>query len=239
MLVGLDDVHLVHDGEAGGQPAPVSAVISTRIKPGQEAAYRAWEQRIAAAQAQAPGFQGYRLEPPVPGVQDDWLAILRFDTDAHLQAWLESPERQKLLEEADPFTAEYHARIVRTGFDQWFPVAAAAPRPRRLEAEHARAAAPLSGRVPVRRLGSDALADRARDAVLFSLFIANVVSIVLLNWLVPRMGEPVRVVVGVRGRASAADRDRRVGARGRALCHDAVGVLAAVLKHRVRGRRAA
>ena len=105
MLVGRDDIHIVNDGGSGVLPSPVSAVISTRIKPGQQAAYRAWEQRIAAAQAKAPGFQGYRFEPPVPGVQDDWLAIVRFDTEANLQAWLDSPERQTLLGEASAFTA--------------------------------------------------------------------------------------------------------------------------------------
>jgi uncharacterized protein len=120
MLIGPDDVHLVADRRQGVLPAPVSAVISTRIKPGCEAAYRAWEQRIAAAQSKAPGFQGYRFEPPIPGVQEDWLAILRFDNEANLQAWLDSPERQKLVEEAKPFTEEFHARIARTGFDQWF-----------------------------------------------------------------------------------------------------------------------
>lgn len=77
MLVGQDDVHLLEDNKAGVLPAPASAVISTRIKPGQEDVYREWERRIAAAQARAPGFQGYRFEPPVPGVQNDWLAILR------------------------------------------------------------------------------------------------------------------------------------------------------------------
>ena len=51
------------------------------------------------------------------------MVILRFDTDANLQAWLDSPERQKLLEEADAFTQEFHARIARTGFDQWFSIA--------------------------------------------------------------------------------------------------------------------
>jgi uncharacterized protein len=132
MLVGRDDIHIVKDGGAGVLPAPVSVVISTRIKPGQETAYRAWEQRIAAAQSKAAGFQGYRFEPPVPGMQDDWLAILRFDTEANLQAWLDSPERQKLLEEASAFHEEFHARIARTGFDQWFPVAAGdAPAPAR------------------------------------------------------------------------------------------------------------
>src|SRR5690348_10801633 len=81
MLAGPDDVHLVRDKVARSHAAPVSVVISSRVKPGEEAAFRAWEQRIATAQAQSPGFQGYRFEPPIPGVQDDWLAILRFDTE--------------------------------------------------------------------------------------------------------------------------------------------------------------
>src|SRR5262249_60987814 len=105
---------------AGSHAAPVSVVISSRVKSGEEAAFRAWEQRIATAQAQSPGFQGDRFEPAIPGVQDDWLAILRFDTEHNLQAWLESPVRKKLLEEAAPFLEEFHARAVRTGFEQWF-----------------------------------------------------------------------------------------------------------------------
>lgn len=129
MLVGRDDVHIVKDGASGVMPAPVSAVISTRIIPGCEDAYRAWEQRIAAAQSRAPGFQGYRFEPPIPGVQPDWLSILRFDSEVNLQKWLDSPDRLKLLKEAESFTDEFHARIVRTGFDQWFPAGDASPPP--------------------------------------------------------------------------------------------------------------
>jgi len=125
ILVGLDDVHLVHDrGESAATP-PVSAVIVTKVKPGCEKAYEAWEHRIADAQAATPGCKGYRFERPVPGVQDDYVAILQFDTEVHLQGWLDSPVRRKLVEEAEPFTVEYHARIVRTGFDQWFTVGAA------------------------------------------------------------------------------------------------------------------
>jgi len=97
LLAGNDDIHIVADGGAGVLPSPVSAVISTRVKPGQEAAYREWERRIAAAQARAPGFQGYRFEPPIPGVQDSWLAIVRFDSDANLDRWMKSPERLALL----------------------------------------------------------------------------------------------------------------------------------------------
>jgi uncharacterized protein len=95
MLVGRDDVHIVTDGDTGVLPGPVSAVMSTRLKPGKESAHRAWARRIAAAQSKAPGFQGHRIEAPIPNVQDHWLSIVRFDTEANLQAWLASPERRR------------------------------------------------------------------------------------------------------------------------------------------------
>ena len=187
MLVGHDDIHVVNDGGSGALPAPVSAVISTRIKPGQEAAYRQWEQRIAAAQSKAPGFQGYRFEPPIPGVQSDWLAIVRFDTDANLQAWLDSPERHKLLEAATPFTEEFHARIARTGFDHWFSVGAGE-----------RSAPPvwkqnmlvLLTLYPVVFLfgalvQTPLLTRRAGLPFAIALFVGNVASVLLLNYLLP------------------------------------------------------
>jgi antibiotic biosynthesis monooxygenase (ABM) superfamily enzyme len=120
MLVGRDDVHIVQDEASAARSAPVSAVISTRVKPGKEVEYRAWERKITAAQSRAPGLQGYRFEPAVPGVQEDHVAILRFDSEENLNAWLESPERRKLVEEAEPLTEEFHTRTVRAGFEQWF-----------------------------------------------------------------------------------------------------------------------
>jgi hypothetical protein len=124
MLVGRDDVHIVNDDASAARTAPASAVISTRVKPGLEAEYLKWEQKVAAAQSKAVGLQGYRFEPAVPGVQDDFIAILRFDSDANLRAWLDSPQRQALIEEAAPLTAEFHTRTVQSGFEQWFRDAA-------------------------------------------------------------------------------------------------------------------
>jgi antibiotic biosynthesis monooxygenase (ABM) superfamily enzyme len=46
--------------------------------------------------------------------------MIRFDSDAHLDAWLNSEQRQWLLEEAPRFSAEFHTRKIRTGFDSWF-----------------------------------------------------------------------------------------------------------------------
>jgi hypothetical protein len=187
MLVGRDDINIIGDGATGVLPSAVSTVISTRIRPGQESAYRAWEQRIAAAQSKAPGFQGYRFEPPIPGVQDNWLSILRFDTEANLQAWLDSPERHKLLREATLFAEDSHARTVRTGFDQWFPLPAAGALP---PAAWKQDMLVLLLLYPVVFLfnvfvHTPLLIHRAGLPFAVALFIGNVASVVLLAYIVP------------------------------------------------------
>ncbi|HEX4409109.1 MAG TPA: antibiotic biosynthesis monooxygenase [Xanthobacteraceae bacterium] len=185
LLVGRDDVHIVSDANVGVLPAPVSAVISTRIKSGQETAYRAWEQRIAAAQSKARGFQGYRFEPPVPGVQDHWLAIVRFDAEANLQAWLNAPERHRLLEEARSFAEEHRIRIARTGFDQWFAATAG-----KTPAAWKQNMLVLLMLYPVVYLlgalvQTPLLSGRAGLPFSFALFFGNVMSVLALSYLVP------------------------------------------------------
>ena len=187
LLVGSDDVHIVKDGAAGALPSPIALVVSTRIKPGQEAAYRRWEQKIAAAQVKASGFQGYRFEPPIPGVQEDWLSILRFDTQAHLQAWMDSPERHALLAEAPEFTEEFHTRVARTGFDQWFSsVSAGAAPPSAWKMNMI----VLTLLYPIVLLFGNFVVNPyllgwARLPFPVALFISNVASIIILNYLVP------------------------------------------------------
>jgi len=193
ILVGQDDIHILKDDAVGVLPSPVSAVIATRLKPGSEAAYRAWEQKIAAAQSKAKGFQGYRFEPPIPGVQESWLAIVRFDSEESLQAWMTSPERLNLLKAAEPFTEEFHARIVRTGFDQWFRVPDGAPPPAAWKMNML----VLLMLYPVVFLfgtwvQTPFLMGRERLPFWFALFIGNVVSVLLLSRLVPAVSRSFR-----------------------------------------------
>jgi antibiotic biosynthesis monooxygenase (ABM) superfamily enzyme len=185
MLVGRDDVHIIGGDEAAQPADAISAVISMEIKPGQEEAYRVWNQRITAAETQYPGFQGHRLNPPIPGVQDDWVTVLTFDTEANLDGWLNSPERHKLLDEATPFSAGVHARKVRTGFDQWFRVAGAAHAPIwKLNMLTLLALYPV-----VFLFGffvqSPFLMGQLRWPFFLALFAANLSGVVILNWVAP------------------------------------------------------
>jgi antibiotic biosynthesis monooxygenase (ABM) superfamily enzyme len=193
MLVGQDDIHILKDDAVGVLPSPVSAVIATRLKPGTESAYRAWEQRIAAAQSKAKGFQGYRFEPPIPGVQESWLAIVRFDSDANLQAWMNSPVRLNLLKQAESFTEEFHARIVRTGFDQWFKVPGGASAPAAWKMNML----VLLMLYPVvflfgASVQTPLLMGKAGLPFWLALFIGNIVSVLLLSWLVPAVSRGFR-----------------------------------------------
>ena len=167
-------------------PAPVSVVISTRIKPGQEAAYRKWERRIAAAQ---PGQNDSR----VIGSSRRYRACRKTGSRSSLRC---RSQPSGLARFAGPAATVEGRRAIHRGVSRPhrpYRVRAMVPaRSRRdlaacgLEAEHADPADALSGGLPVRNAGANASTQREGGAVLsIALFIGNVVSVVLLNWLVP------------------------------------------------------
>lgn len=97
----------------------VTEIITVSVRPGMEDAYRAWVDRIRQMEAQFPGYQGLQLQPPIPGLQDDWVSLLRFDTAEHLDAWLESDARREALREVESFV-EQREQQVATAFSGWF-----------------------------------------------------------------------------------------------------------------------
>ncbi|MEA2738277.1 MAG: uncharacterized protein QOH05_1584, partial [Acetobacteraceae bacterium] len=112
----------------------------------------------------------------------------------NLQRWLDSPARLALLKQTDAFTAEFRTRVVRTGFEQWFQreptgqTAQAAWKQNMIVVGLLYPVVFLFGlyvQAPIlmRWMGLPFWA---------SLFIGNVVSVLLLNALVPRVGNRLR-----------------------------------------------
>lgn len=120
LLVGVDSIHIVRNDRQQQEHGGVSAIISTKVPPGNEEAYRAWQRKTAVAESNFPGFRGEKIEAPIPGVQDDWVTIISFDTDEHLNAWLNSPERKALVQEAEAFAPDFQLSTMRSGFETWF-----------------------------------------------------------------------------------------------------------------------
>jgi antibiotic biosynthesis monooxygenase (ABM) superfamily enzyme len=97
----------------------VTEIITVSVKPGMEEAYRDWVDRIRQVEARFPGYQGLQLQPPIPGVQDDWVSLLRFDTSEHLNSWLQSDARRDALREVEPFIDKREQQVAAS-FSGWF-----------------------------------------------------------------------------------------------------------------------
>jgi antibiotic biosynthesis monooxygenase (ABM) superfamily enzyme len=98
----------------------VTMVIVTEIKPGREAEYRAWSERIQKVQAKFPGYIGTFVQPP-QHKETGWTTVLRFDSAASLDRWLHSAERAAMIEESEDLTEGFRAQRVDTSFPGWVP----------------------------------------------------------------------------------------------------------------------
>ncbi|MBX3166663.1 MAG: hypothetical protein KF760_04595 [Candidatus Eremiobacteraeota bacterium] len=71
---------------------------------------REWQREVVAAARALPGFRDSEEFPQVPGLQDRWVLVLRFQSDEGLQAWLESPRRRELYARGAPLSP--HQEVV-------------------------------------------------------------------------------------------------------------------------------
>jgi antibiotic biosynthesis monooxygenase (ABM) superfamily enzyme len=196
---------LLFTGSAA-RPAAVSAIITTRVEPDRLDAFLRWQRRVAVAQASSEGFRGYKLEPPVAGVQPDWVIALSFDSDDHLDAWLDSPQRHALLEEASAFDTGTRVRKIRNGFESWYASRpdGVSPSPPAWKQN----ALILLILYPVvvlfgKLIQTPLLVDKGVPFWL-ALFIANAVSVALLGWvLVPRADAAFRWWLAPEGSGSS------------------------------------
>jgi antibiotic biosynthesis monooxygenase (ABM) superfamily enzyme len=81
----------------------VTVVVSHEVSPELVDEFLGWQPRMTDAERRFEGFEGAELFRPVPGVQDEWTAVYRFDSGENLQRWLDSDERRQLLAEAKQF----------------------------------------------------------------------------------------------------------------------------------------
>lgn len=118
----VQGVHLVEStNPADASHGEVSVAVVTRVKPGQEEAYFAYERQYQLAQGLAPGFKGAYMQPPTKGAIGTWVSVLRFDSQKSLHRWLTSEERKKLVVAAGSFVRSTDFHNVTTSYPGFFP----------------------------------------------------------------------------------------------------------------------
>jgi antibiotic biosynthesis monooxygenase (ABM) superfamily enzyme len=117
------------------QPADhaVTVLISRQVRPGCERQFEAVAQQLLHVATRAPGYLGAQLMHPgeEPGVHDSlYHVVLAFDTQAHLDAWQQSPERAQGLAAAKPMLEGPATLRSMAGLALWFRGPAVATPPR-------------------------------------------------------------------------------------------------------------
>jgi antibiotic biosynthesis monooxygenase (ABM) superfamily enzyme len=110
----------------------VTLIVKHRVKAGFEAAYEAWLRNIVSVAGQREGHLGVDVIRGKSGGLDLFTCVLRFCSTEAMQRWLDSPQRQALVDEAAPMLADGDQTEVNPVNEFWFsPLAeAGSPPPR-------------------------------------------------------------------------------------------------------------
>ena len=98
----------------------VTSVISRSIKPGYEKDYDDWLRRYLTFERRAPGYLGTTIILPGGTSSNLRYIIHRFTDKASMEAWENSQEAQKLLEEVNNYSTRHYETA--TGLETWFAI---------------------------------------------------------------------------------------------------------------------
>jgi uncharacterized protein len=95
-------------------------VVTARVPTDKSGEYVGLRQEMNALVAAAPGFVSVETHPPTEE-DDTWVTTITFDTQADLESWVNSSERERLVSKLQSLAPD-EVRTLPTGFGQWFAV---------------------------------------------------------------------------------------------------------------------
>jgi uncharacterized protein len=163
--------------------AKASAAIVQHVPRAAVEEFKDWQRGVTAAVESFPGYEGSDLYPPADSQGDEWVAVIHFENDASLQAWLDSSVRKRWVENLQSGVGEFEVKRLSGGFSQWFTGVGR-------NARHAppgwkMALTVLCALYPTVLLLSIFVGPYTRPLGLaFSMLIANALSVSILQWFV-------------------------------------------------------
>ena len=94
--------------------------ITHRVRDGKHADYERWVNEIAPLCKASRGHLDWHIVRPITGLTGTYTVVIRFDTRAHLQEWMESPIRNHLIERIRPLFVGGDDFFIKSGLDFWF-----------------------------------------------------------------------------------------------------------------------
>jgi uncharacterized protein len=112
---------------------PVTVVVRRRVRPGKQAGYEAWLDRLIQQAAVLPGYLGTNIHRPAASGSREYTSVFRFDSVEHLQAFEDSELRRRALAEVIDLVEGDAVWEKLTGLELWFtpPPGTVVPQPSR------------------------------------------------------------------------------------------------------------
>lgn len=99
-------------------PQPVKIVFERRVRPGAEAAFKAWSERFVEITSRFPGHEGASVLAMPHG--ESQFVLVRFASAQDLERWQRSDEFAALMRQADALGPAGEYSEIKTGMETWF-----------------------------------------------------------------------------------------------------------------------
>ncbi len=100
--------------------APLTVVVSRRVRRGQEAEFEKLSSQMTERAARFPGYLGATLFRPFSSEDPEYRIVFKFRDRKSLAGWEASDERTELLEQIEHLLLQPSEREVTSGIVTWF-----------------------------------------------------------------------------------------------------------------------
>lgn len=120
-----EDAMNTEESDARAIDEGATVVITHRVREDKHADYERWLNEIAPLCKASPGHLDWHIVRPISGMSETYTVIIRFDNKVHLQGWMESPTRTRLIEKVQSLLVTGDDFFISSGLDFWFAPAGA------------------------------------------------------------------------------------------------------------------
>jgi antibiotic biosynthesis monooxygenase (ABM) superfamily enzyme len=117
--ISAGSAHTSEESE-GAEYDGATAVITHRVRGEKHPQYEQWLREIAPLCSSYPGHLDLHIVRPIATLTETYTVIIRFDTQAHLKAWMASDTRATLIEKVRPLLVTDDDFFLSSGLDFWF-----------------------------------------------------------------------------------------------------------------------
>lgn len=100
-----------------------SVVITHHVSPAHQPAYEQWLTKIGPLCRASAGLLDWHIIRPIEGYTQTYSVIIRYQNEDYLKQWLDSPQRQALIDEITPLLVKADHYRVSSGLDFLFMTA--------------------------------------------------------------------------------------------------------------------